>query len=129
VQPQIANVCQLSGYIRPYAETVKDYEPSRRNTADSVQSASQVTAVRVVVHNPDTDEEATYQTAVESHGEDDFEEAVGVVPQRAFGVGDEAAPSTALAVQQPDTDVFHDSEEPVARASGGSVIKTDAEGV
>ncbi|KAK1090441.1 hypothetical protein LTR48_008287, partial [Friedmanniomyces endolithicus] len=65
----------LSGYIRPYAETVKDYEPSRRNTADSVQSASQVTAVRVVVHNPDTDEEATYQTAVESHGEDDFEEA------------------------------------------------------
>ncbi|KAK0278272.1 hypothetical protein LTR54_014666 [Friedmanniomyces endolithicus] len=119
----------LFGYIRPYAETVKDYEPSRRNTADSVQSASQVTAVRVVVHNPDTDEEATYQTAVESHGEDDFEDAVGVVPQRAFGVGDEAARSNAPAGQQADTEVFHDGEEPVARASGGSVVKTDAEGV
>ncbi|KAK1061972.1 hypothetical protein LTR74_010636 [Friedmanniomyces endolithicus] len=123
----------LSGYIRPYAETVKDYEPSRRSTADSVQagaqsvSASQVTAVRVVVHNPDTDEEATYQTAAESHGDDDLEEVAEELPQRV-DVGDEAARSAPPpAIQQADTDVFHDSVEPLARASGGSVFS--AEGV
>ncbi|KAK1814418.1 hypothetical protein LTR12_011151 [Friedmanniomyces endolithicus] len=121
----------LSGYIRPYAETVNDYEPSRRSTADSVQagaqsvSASQVTAVRVVVHNPDTDEEATYQTAVESHGEDDFEEVAGVVPQRVVGVGDEVARSAARVEQQVDVEVFHDSEERLARASGDPVATTE----
>ncbi|KAK0251209.1 hypothetical protein LTS09_013718 [Friedmanniomyces endolithicus] len=124
----------LSGYIRPYAETVKDYEPSRRSTADSVQagaqsvSASQVTAVRVVVHNPDTDEEATYQTAVESHGEDDLEEVAGAGPRRAVGGEDEAARSAIpRAVQEVDAEVFHDSEEPVERASAGLVV--GAEGI
>ncbi|KAK0254909.1 hypothetical protein LTS09_010022 [Friedmanniomyces endolithicus] len=115
----------LSGYIRPYAETVKDYEPSLRNTADSLQSASQVTAVRVVVHNPDTDEEVIYQTAVESQGEDDFEEAAGVVPQRAVMSGDEAARSAAQVEQQVDLEVFHDSEGLHARTGGGPIVTAE----
>ncbi|KAK0851287.1 hypothetical protein LTR03_004074 [Friedmanniomyces endolithicus] len=114
----------LSGYIRPYAETVKDYEPSRRSTADSVHSASQVTAVRVVVHNPDTDEEATYQTAVESHGEDDFEEVADGASQTVV-MEDEAARSAVRAGQQADTEVFHDSEERLARAKGGPIVNAE----
>ncbi len=91
-------------------------------------SASQVTAVRVVVHNPDTDEEATYQTAVESHGEDDLEEVAGAGPRRAVGGEDEAARSAIpRAVQEVDAEVFHDSEEPVERASAGLVV--GAEGI
>ncbi len=76
------------------------------------------------MHNPDTDEEATYQTAVESHGEDDFEEVADGASQTVV-MEDEAARSAVRAGQQADTEVFHDSEERLARAKGGPIVNAE----
>ncbi|TKA62907.1 hypothetical protein B0A55_11176 [Friedmanniomyces simplex] len=122
----------LFGYVRPYAETVTDYEPSRHNPAESARvpgrslaegDPSQVPEVRVIGHNETTDDEAVYQTAVESHGIDDYNEVVVGGPDEA--VRDETTHGTGAdqhgdAARHPE--VFHDNEEPLARAADGPVI-------
>ncbi|TKA74256.1 hypothetical protein B0A55_05677 [Friedmanniomyces simplex] len=122
----------LFGYVRPYAETVTDYEPSRHNTVDSARLSrrslaegdpSQVPEVRVSVHNETTDDEAVIQTAVESHGDDDYDEVVAGGPDEAVRDETTHGPEAAQhghAARRPE--VFHDSEEPLARAADGPVV-------
>ncbi|KAK3109939.1 hypothetical protein LTR53_016288 [Teratosphaeriaceae sp. CCFEE 6253] len=85
----------IPGYHRPYAETITDPEPesSRRSTADSSWAASRSSArpgsaalsraqstTSVFTTPTETDDETVYQTAVESHEDDDDE---GVPPAPA----------------------------------------------
>ncbi|KAK3066951.1 hypothetical protein LTR53_016468 [Teratosphaeriaceae sp. CCFEE 6253] len=72
----------IPGYHRPYAETITDPEPesSRRSTVDSSWAASRSSArpgsaTMSEARTPtETDDETVYQTAVESHGDDDDED-------------------------------------------------------
>jgi len=82
-----ADSVQLSGYVRPYAETVTDDVPSRHNTVDSAKPTdrrSNLPKLRTAqagiasTTSAETDDETIYQTAVESHEDDEAGDAVEV---------------------------------------------------